>query len=90
MACPEVFAVASGQAVALDARGNELHLEKASIRRLGSVLLSVRDRHDASVIRVSLTCTNACPTGCSLDASSRPLRRCGGLQPTSAGLGAWR
>ena len=38
-ACPEVFSVADGRAVSLDARGNELHLEKARSPRLQCVRL---------------------------------------------------
>lgn len=45
-ACPEVFSVANGQAVALDARGNELYLEKARIWCLECVFGWVREGHE--------------------------------------------
>ena len=45
-ACPEVFSVANGHAVSLDARSNELHLEKVRSRCLECVFGSVMERHE--------------------------------------------
>ena len=57
-ACPEVFSVANGRVVSLDARGNELHLEKARSPRLQYAFGSVRGVHEP----VSNVCCCRTPT----------------------------